>query len=59
MACDYEADMTMVEIEAKHKLSHGAVLRALRRAGVEMRPKGRQTNGSAAHIGDTGQWLDW
>jgi len=43
MACDYEADMTMVETEAKHKLSHGAVLRALRRAGVEMRPKGRQT----------------
>jgi hypothetical protein len=41
MAKDYEAGMTMAKIEAKHGLSHNAVLRALRRAGVEMRPMGR------------------
>ena len=37
MAKEYEAGATMREIEAKHGLSHGAVLRSLHRSGVEMR----------------------
>ena len=37
MAKEYEAGATMREIEAKHALSHGAVLRSLHRSGVEMR----------------------
>ena len=39
MAQGYEAGMTMAELEDKHGISHGAVLRALHRAGVEMRAK--------------------
>ena len=39
MAREYESGMTMAEVETKHGLSHGAVLRALHRAGVEMRAK--------------------
>jgi Mor family transcriptional regulator len=39
MARDYEAGMTVVELKEKHGLSHGAVLRALHRVGVEMRAK--------------------
>jgi hypothetical protein len=39
MALDYENGMTMAEIETKHGLSHGAVLRALHQAGVKMRAK--------------------
>jgi DNA-directed RNA polymerase specialized sigma24 family protein len=35
----YEAGMTIAELEEKHGLSHGAVLRALHRSGVEMRAK--------------------
>ena len=39
MALDYEASMTMAELETKHGLSHGTVLRTLHRLGVEMRAK--------------------
>lgn len=39
MARDYEAGMTMAEIETKYELSHGAVLRALHRRGIAMRAK--------------------
>lgn len=39
MALDYEAGMTMAELEEKHGLSHGAVMRALHRSGVEMRAR--------------------
>lgn len=35
---EYAAGATMAELEKKHQLSHGAVIRALRRAGVETRP---------------------
>lgn len=39
LARAYEAGSTIAELEKRHKLSHGAVLRALHRAGVEMRAK--------------------
>ncbi len=39
MAQAYEAGMTMAELETKHGLSHGAVLRALHRSDVEIRAK--------------------
>lgn len=39
MAKEYEAGATIRELEAKHGLSHGAVLRSLHRSGVEMRAK--------------------
>jgi Mor family transcriptional regulator len=39
LALGYETGMTVAELKDKHKLSHGAVLRALHRAGVEMRAK--------------------
>lgn len=39
MAQGYEAGMTIAELREKHELSHGAVLRALHRSGVEMRAK--------------------
>ena len=39
LAQGYEAGMTVAELKDKHELSHGAVLRALHRAGVEMRAK--------------------
>lgn len=42
LARDYTAGMTLVELEAKHGLSHNAVLRALRRGAVEMRGQGRR-----------------
>ena len=35
----HEAGMTVAELEEKHELSHGAVLRALHRGGVKMRAK--------------------
>lgn len=38
LAREYKAGATMAELEQKHQLSHGAVFRALRRAGVETRP---------------------
>lgn len=37
LAKEYEAGATMAELEKTHRLSHGAVFRALHRAGVEMR----------------------
>lgn len=40
MAREYEAGATVAELEKKLGLSHGAVLRTLHRAGVEMRTKG-------------------
>ena len=46
LAAAYEAGNTIAELEKQFKLSHGAVLRALHRAGVEMRaksPRKRQT----------------
>ncbi|WP_298868438.1 helix-turn-helix domain-containing protein [uncultured Microbacterium sp.] len=39
LAKEYEAGATMRELEAKHELSHGAVLRSLHGSGVEMRAK--------------------
>lgn len=39
MVQGYEVGTTMVELEAKYGFSHGAVLRALHRAGVEMRAR--------------------
>lgn len=39
MARDYDAGMTMVELEKKYERSHGAVLRSLHRSGVQMRAK--------------------
>lgn len=39
LANAYEAGQTVAELEKSFKLSHGAVLRALHRAGVEMRAK--------------------
>jgi transposase-like protein len=39
LAAEYEAGATMRELEEKFKLSHGAVIRALHRSGVEMRAK--------------------
>jgi hypothetical protein len=39
LASAYEAGHTIAELEKQFKLSHGAVLRALHRVGVEMRAK--------------------
>ncbi|GEK80149.1 hypothetical protein ABA31_15000 [Agrococcus baldri] len=39
LAREYEDGATMRELETKHGLSHGAVLRALHRSGVTMRAK--------------------
>ncbi len=39
LARAYEAGSTIADLEKSFKLSHGAVLRALHRAGVEMRAK--------------------
>lgn len=39
LAQAYEAGNTIAELEKQFKLSHGAVIRALHRAGVEMRAK--------------------
>lgn len=39
MAKEYEAGHTIAELEKSFRLSHGAVLRALHRTGVEMRAK--------------------
>ena len=39
LACAYEAGYTIAELEKQFKLSHGTVLRALHRSGVEMRAK--------------------
>jgi DNA-directed RNA polymerase specialized sigma24 family protein len=39
MAQEYETGLTVAELKDKHGISHGAVLRALHRAGVEMRAK--------------------
>lgn len=39
MAREYEAGATMRELEKRFRLSHGTVLRALHRSGVEMRAK--------------------
>ena len=39
LARAYEAGNTIAELKKQFKLSHGAVLRALHRAGVEMRAK--------------------
>lgn len=39
LAREYEAGHTIAELERQFKLSHGAVLRALHQAGVEMRAK--------------------
>lgn len=39
LAREYATGATMRELEARHGLSHGVVLRALHRAGVEMRAK--------------------
>ncbi|WP_092918258.1 helix-turn-helix domain-containing protein [Agrococcus baldri] len=39
LAENYEAGATMRELERKFGLSHGAVMRALHRSGVEMRAK--------------------
>jgi len=39
LAKEHKAGATIRELEARHGLSHGAVLRALHRAGVEMRAK--------------------
>ena len=52
MARCYDAGMTMVELEVNHGFSHNAVLRALRRAGVDMRGKGRRKRSerSAAEV---------
>ena len=45
LARAYEAGNTIAELEKQFKLSHGAVIRALHRAGVQMRAKAprRQT----------------
>jgi hypothetical protein len=45
MAAEYESGATMVELEKKYGLSHGAVLRSLHRSAVSMRasaPRRRQ-----------------
>lgn len=39
LSTEYEAGATIAELEAKHALSHGSVLRALHSAGVSMRAK--------------------
>jgi len=39
LARAYDAGNTIAELEKQFKLSHGAVIRALHRAGVEMRAK--------------------
>lgn len=39
LAQAYEAGNTIAELEKQFRLSHGAVLRALHRTGVEMRAK--------------------
>lgn len=43
LAEEYEASATMCELEAKHGLSHGAVLRSLKRSGVKMRTRASRT----------------
>jgi len=43
LAAEYEAGATVAELEAKHRLSHGAVMRALKSVGAVMRPRGRQS----------------
>lgn len=45
LAREYEAGATIAELEARHRLSHGAVLRALHRKGVEMRAKAPRKKG--------------
>lgn len=40
LAKEYEAGATMCELEAKHGLSHCAILRSLQKSGVEMRARG-------------------
>lgn len=42
MAQGYDTGMTMVELEKKYELSHGAVMRSLHRSGVQMRAKAPQ-----------------
>ena len=42
LAREYEAGATMSELEKKHQLSHGAVFRALHRAGLEARESARE-----------------
>jgi hypothetical protein len=42
LATEYAAGSTVAELEAKHGLSHGAVMRALKSAGAVMRPTGRR-----------------
>ena len=42
LVLEYEAGATMVELEAKHSLSHNTVLRALHRGGAKLRSRGRQ-----------------
>lgn len=42
MAMEYKEGVTMAELQEKYKLSHGAVFRALHRAGIEARPSGRR-----------------
>jgi len=45
MAAEYESGATMVELEKKYGLSHGAVLRSLHRSTISMRasaPRRRQ-----------------
>lgn len=44
MAQEYEGGMTVAELETKHRLSHGAVLRVLHRMDVEMRAKAPRRN---------------
>ncbi|GAA4366370.1 helix-turn-helix domain-containing protein [Agromyces bauzanensis] len=39
MADDYIAGLTIRELEKKYDLSHGAVMRAMQRLGIEMRAK--------------------
>ena len=46
MARDYEDGMTVAELREKHGVSHGAVLRALHHAGVEMRAKAPRRKGA-------------
>jgi len=39
LALEYESGHTIAELESQFKLSNGAILCALHRAGVEMRAK--------------------
>jgi len=43
MAHEYQGGSTMAELEKKHGLSHGAVLRSLHRSGVVMRARAPRT----------------